>query len=272
MNRKVMRKSTLISSIAMLLVAVLALSGVTFAWFTTETTAETGKIMMQANASSGLYVAGTTTKPLATDWAGTLGWGQENNFKPTSAAFYKEGDVDHLSSPFFYFTTTDRADGVWAGADVTRVDSEAGGDKYFVARHVWIASDSTANNVQLTMTMDATANGQYMGYERMAIVDVTDPTNPVLLTGKVISFNGNDSAEAIISDKVTDGQLDTRTVDAAPFTGTFTFEAGEVSKENPKHLMVYFWFEGQDTDCKNEKTGANINCDIDFGLIIPAEG
>ena len=53
---KTFRKSSLISSIALLLVAIVALSGATFAWFSTNNTATAGQLDMTATAASGLFI------------------------------------------------------------------------------------------------------------------------------------------------------------------------------------------------------------------------
>ena len=54
MKHTTTRKKMLLSSVAMLLVAMLALGSATFAWFTTNPTVTANGVKMQVNTSTGL--------------------------------------------------------------------------------------------------------------------------------------------------------------------------------------------------------------------------
>ena len=56
------RKRLLISSVAMLLVAMLALGTATFAWFTTDTTTQATGISVQTSKKSLLLVSSRTSE------------------------------------------------------------------------------------------------------------------------------------------------------------------------------------------------------------------
>jgi len=62
------RKRALISSVAMLLVALVALGSATFAWFSADPNAHTSGLTLKANSSTGLLIQSETEKSVDTNW------------------------------------------------------------------------------------------------------------------------------------------------------------------------------------------------------------
>ena len=76
------RKRLLISSVAMLLVAMLALGTATFAWFSTSTTAKANNLKVQTIQASNLLIRkGTGGTATSTDWATQINYSDENPAK-----------------------------------------------------------------------------------------------------------------------------------------------------------------------------------------------
>lgn len=72
MKTKNMRKKALVSSIAMLLVAVVALGGATYAWFSTNTAATATGVNIASSQSTSLLFAPTGTQYDAEGWSSSV--------------------------------------------------------------------------------------------------------------------------------------------------------------------------------------------------------
>jgi len=68
MKNTTFRKKALLSSVAMLLVALVALGSATFAWFTQNPTVNATGLSLQATASAGLQIVSQTEKALGKDF------------------------------------------------------------------------------------------------------------------------------------------------------------------------------------------------------------
>lgn len=242
---KTFRKSSLISSVALLLVAIVALSGATFAWFSTNNSATAGTLEMTATSASGLYIAETAlTVATAPDsgWVNKIDWTDNVGSMPAVS-----GDA---SAPTAFFkTSTDKADGTWNEIDTI---SAANANQDFIVKKLWVKSGS-ADPVDLTITPAVIAGegtGKEMkGYERIALdVDGT----------VYIMDNAAEKTSVFINE---DG--DTKDVEPTAF-GAITVEGIDLSEA--KSVLVYMWFEGQDKQCKNELAGANFTLDLTFAI------
>ena len=133
MKRSTFRKSSLISSVALLLVAIVALSGATFAWFTTGTTTQATGVKLTAQSVSGLYIIEDDASTLPGEdagWPGPIQFsGAELTLNPVS------GDFSNPGAPKFVTTTTDNADGTYNGAEI---EGAVAGKDYF-ATSIWVS-------------------------------------------------------------------------------------------------------------------------------------
>lgn len=252
MKRSTFRKSSLISSVALLLVAIVALSGATFAWFSSNESTTASGIEMKASAASGLYIANSTASALgdiADDaWKGSINFGKNLAMaKPTSP------DFTSLTAPKFITTTTDRADGVYVDAAL----EDAVQNTDYVAESFWVKGDANAEKQTLKATVTI-AGSNVKGYERVALYDYTTQKLTVLAKTDV------DSYTTLIKD--TEGKAATgQTLDPAA-AGALTVDANW-DETAGRHFMVYVWFEGQDAACMNANSGADFNVTIGFELV-----
>ena len=75
------RRRLLISSVAMLLVAMLALGTATFAWFTTDTSTSASGVEVKTDKVSSLLVSSRTS-----EWVNDLDYGFNKTLNPVSSA------------------------------------------------------------------------------------------------------------------------------------------------------------------------------------------
>ncbi len=236
---KTFRKSSLISSVALLLVAIVALSGATFAWFSTNNSATAGTLEMTATSASGLYIAETDYTVAAapeSGWSSKITWDDDMESMPAVSG--------NASAPTAFFkTSTDNADGTWNGTDAI-LAANANAD--FIVKKVWVKADSTDPQ---TLTITPAVAGDMKGYERIAIV--VDGTVTIM-------DNAGDTYGAF---KNTAGDTDEITATAfAPV------KVENVDLSTAKEVLVYMWFEGQDADCYNLNSGANYTFDLTFAI------
>ncbi len=254
MKRSTFRKSSLISSVALLLVAIVALSGATFAWFSSNESTSVSGMEMKASAASGLYIANSAETAIGnipdTAWKGSINFGKNLTMaKPTSP------DFTSMTSAEFITTKTDRADGVYVDADL----EDAVQNTDYVAESIWVKGDANAEKSTLKATVTI-GGSKVKGYERVAIYDYTTQTLKVLAKTDV------DSYTTLIKDdegKAATGQtLDPVAVSADGFNVDTNWD-----ETAGRHFMVYVWFEGQDEACTNANSGADFNVTIAFELV-----
>ena len=236
---KTFRKSSLISSVALLLVAIVALSGATFAWFSTNNSATAGTLEMTATSASGLYIAETDyTVAVAPEsgWSSKIVW--DDNMPSMKAV---SGDA---SAPTAFFTTsTDNADGTWNETDAIYA---ANANADFIVKKIWVKADSTDPQ---TLTITPAVTGDMKGYERIAIVVDGDVT---------IMDNAGDTYDAFTSQAGA-----TKSITASAFA---PIKVENVDLSTAKEVLVYMWFEGQDAECYNLNSGADFTLDLKFAI------
>lgn len=249
---KTFRKSSLISSVALLLIAIVALSGATFAWFSSNESTTASGIEMKASAASGLYIANsaaTSVDKVAADaWKGSITFGRNLAFaKPSSP------DFSSKTAPAFITTTTDRADGVYVDAAI----EDATQNNDYVAESFWVKGDANAEKSTLKATVTI-AGSSVKGYERVALYDYANDELIVLAKTDV------DSYTTLIKDD--DGKAATGQTLDPDAAGEITIDTNW-DETAGRHFMVYVWFEGQDAACKNANSGADFNVTLGFELI-----
>ncbi len=272
MKHSTFRKSSLISSVALLLVAIVALSGATFAWFSSNDSTKASGIQMTASAASGLYIAKTNAASLAdiaaSDWKGSINFGHTlGEARPTSPNFAT------ITNASFITTKTDNADGSYDGA--AGMDATVNDD--YVAEHFWVKGDATT-----TATLEATISitgTNVRGYERVGLYDVTNNAwvggGVLNSTGTmtVVDAEGNTSTVSTYKPLVYNTTTTDDTTDLAEGNAITLKAAGKKTvAENwvaadGRHFLVYVWFEGQDTACRNELSGADFTVSISFKAI-----
>lgn len=271
------KKRMLISSVAMLLVAMLALGTATFAWFTQNTSATTKNLGVYTSKSSSLQIS------------------------KSNAAWGSEVDYDFANKKLLPASTTNGAD--WFAA-VAKSESSYATDKglaesitltngknttYLFKEQLNIrnAGSAAVKDVKIKFTIGQSNDYDYL---RVALVPVESVgpnvaiPSTVTFTDHVYANNSNNSSTTVaettnyskayqpikaVSNKtatlataftpnLSDSDTGLVTVDV---TGTDEQLAAADVKNNiyaTKCYNLYVWFEGQDIQCLNENGGATI--------------
>lgn len=273
------KKRALISSVAMLLVAIIALGTATFAWFTQSTTATARGINVRTIKASELQISDVNKN-----------WGTNVN--------YKVGYDDKLvkGTPRVLMPVSS-ADGTnWFKANASdRKSFESAGPaspveknevlQYYFADQLNVRNfgDAPVDNVQISFELHKDSTQE--GYYRIALVPVST-TDDVKTLAAVSADDFFANSKVNVTDELPTltniyGQTDTNGYQA--LTGTdvkkslsakvmpnkaTTVNVGKLAgktdtKIDTKYYNLYVWFEGQDTDCTDVNAGAEIP-DITF--------
>ncbi len=260
--RKTMRKSALLSSVAMLIVSAIVLTSATYAWFSTSKKVTVEQLDISVNAATGLLVsvdkgaswdnkinfAGTNVAAVKSAW----GAGVPAKFSPVSSSngsAWVKGEFDK-----------DAANG---GA-LTLTDAVAGKDGQFVAVPFWVTGPAKEGGTKVNITVDFTdTNDKAKSCLKFALVpaneagdDVKDTTTSfakaVTADGSIGGYYGVSAKTGLAEGKAdktaylaTAGGKDITEIAAAE---QITLSA-TVSDTAPERYIAFLWLEGNDEDC-----------------------
>lgn len=229
------RKRLLVSSVAMLLVAMLSLGTATYAWFTNSSTAKAKGVNVYTTKLSNLQV--TETPSNEDSWGNEVDFGVNKQLMPASTG--------NLTA--WYHTTAENETEYTRKSDgpITTVTTNP---DYVIAKTFSIRSkDQPADNVQWKLDLtgtDATAKK----YMRVALIG---GDNNVVYSLNETSTSGLTSeagaTAALTSANAISGKL-----------------FASLPANTAKELTLYVWFEGQDTECYNGTAGATANVTVNF--------
>ena len=244
------RKRALISSVAMLLVALVALGSATFAWFTQNTTATANNLYATTVKASSLKIS---------KW--DHAWG--------NSVTYSQGSDGNLATMF----PASSANGTtWCEAISDNADT--GAYKADSAKNVTPSDHTTAKfvykdqlNIQnagsgsapainnITVTVNWPENTA--AYARFALVPVTNDTYGTE------SFNfesGKGFKDYVYAQSAVtyEGRSDNTTTQSIT-TKTTIPAISSLAAGQSVYFDLFVWFEGQDTACKDVNAGQPIN-------------
>lgn len=251
------RKRLLISSIAMLLVAMLALGTATFAWFTQDTTATADTVYAQTVKASSLQITDKSS-PTDSDWGTYInyGLGSKSGNDITYQTMFPASSGDGTN----WFTAVSDAEHATTGTRVgnaTPVTPTATNPKYVFKSMLNVRNggdEGSIENVKITLSWGTSPSD----YARIALVpakvDGTFATNADFTTSvydtEGESYKGQLTVNTETSSNIT-GKT-TTTINIG--TGTnHTLDAGQA-----EYYVLFIWFEGQDADCIDTNAGQKI--------------
>lgn len=240
------RKRLLISSVAMLLVAMLALGTATFAWFTQNTQATADQLSVKTIKASELQIAKTTGD-----------WGDQIHYNYVGKVLKPASSVDGTN----WFTAIAADKGSYEAADTDATDISSNLDGYVFKEQLNVRNNGKAavEKVKIKFKLKETeaANGKYV---RLALVPADKRGADATVTPADFKA-GVFASAADTADALKDAAKATETVTAKSGAegevevGTLTAK-GEAG--SAKYYNLYVWFEGQDTDCKDVNGGNEI--------------
>lgn len=232
------RKRMLISSVAMLLVAMLALGTATFAWFTSSTVATAKGINVQTIKASELQISSATGS-----------WGTLVNYNVSNKTLLPASTAD--GTAWFKANAADKGAFTADANTVASVSADEAGSYYFVDQ-LNVRNNGEADVTNVTISFSVPDN-----YLRVALVEAGEKG-----TGKAITGTFSTSvydADGAAYDAYTSTS---KTTSISPKTAC-SINVGTLSKDQAKYYNLYVWFEGQDVDCYDTNAGAVIK-DIEF--------
>lgn len=292
------KKKALLPAIAMVLVSVIALSGVSYAWFTLSPKATVGELSLNVVAAEGLQISVDADKwvskleqtdivsgayegsknmiptaavaPVST--AGTIAAGdmvffngstQDGTKLTTTAATISDGTGNFYAFDlFFNILDKDVTLKLGAGSIVTSAD----GVETCLASRVAFVNCGTAATPALATALTATAESAKVIWEPRAEERSKGARDQGITTG-VTSYKGVSAAGTDF-----DPSTDTTYLSAVS-TATYAEGANHataadqtlftISKGITK-VRVYIWLEGQDVDCTNDISGNSFTTLLNF--------
>lgn len=285
--KKTMR-SAMLSTIAMLVVAVLSLTGVTYAWFSSAEKAVVSEFTMNVAENAG----GVEISNNMTTWASSIAAPSFANatFSPVSTGSKL---VDNGLKFFVGTLGTDTN-------TVTLADAGSDASGKWVAYTVYFRNTSS-NAVKVNLNETTVTSADALDVEkatRIGLVDFGDVTitadngNETAFNGKgatgvqiyepnatAHTINGiNDGAvantvheyfgavgvtnTAVNRKQATTGVLEKVTTATDTANVTITINGNSYHK-----VVVYFWVEGQDADCQNDVAGENFQVNLKFSKV-----
>ncbi len=246
------RKKALLSSVAMLLVAAVAVGSATFAWFTQNDSATASGINLQTMRGSSLKVSS-----LNNDWASSINYNKgqtDDKFKmyPASTADGVSWFHTHAAAAGNFTSTT---------AEIENVSDNENGHYYFADMlNVQCPADGANNyeDIKIVLTNfsgNVSGNPQKNTYTKIALVEVQSKEvhTPKGDVSFVDSVYGNDNEEyQAIKDSnrgAAGGYTTPITTKAITNSTTSLVSPFSLSPGEEKYFMLYIWFEGQDKNC-----------------------
>lgn len=235
------RKRLLISSVAMLLVAMLALGTATFAWFTQDTRSYADQINARTSKVSSLVLS----KKDRTNWQSHIQYGVDRIMYPASSS---------NGSDWFFANASDAASGAVDNASIK--DAKAPGtttaDYVFINElNIKNAGAVKVKDVKITFTLQ----GENSDYARVALV-------PIGVDGSANTTDGTFGTGTVYGKKATPYQpISSLAGDlGASITPSTKYEVKvpDLDVDQATYYALYVWFEGQDVDCKDANSGQAI--------------
>ena len=248
--KKTMRKSALLSSVAMLIVSAIVLTSATYAWFSASNRVEVKDITATVESSSGLLIS----IDKGTSWKTSV-----------DVTSYKANAFSPVSS-------ATGANGTWVQGgykdDVLKLAAAtAGASGQFMQYDLWVKGPA---GVEVTVTPDFGATVENV--KKVMKFALYDTDTSAFLNSGVIAADGSTAGYEGVS---TTGDLAAEDTSGAYLTeGTAISEVSAYSftlKDGQPHKFIaYVWVEGNDPDCKAEDIVSGSALEFGVEMTIPA--
>lgn len=273
------RRRLLISSVAMLLVAMLALGTATFAWFTSNPNANASGLKLKTTASTGLVIR-TETDTRWTHNAILRATGSGDATVTNSSALNLTPVSQEQDNPANFWTVGANDAGQYtpvtynAEDNTTKMTGATAGTDYYAEKVYFRLSDgsdasaATSQEVQITgITINAAENATMQNAIRVAIAD----KDGALLGNWAIATTG--AHGTLTGEAQTAGTFEPAlTAVGTGLTGLTigTNQTGLSASGDDlsKYVTVYVYLDGQDTDCYSDKVGTVNATEIISGVSI----
>lgn len=240
------RRRLLISSVAMLLVAMLALGTATFAWFTSNTTSIADGIYAKTIKASTLKIS-KSDKAWTTHVAYGFGSTDPNQHVMYPASHAANGNWYNCvaAQETAYGKTTAAGTPVTPGAN----------SDYVYAEQLNVKNDGdtgSVTGVQIAITYPSAVSD----YIRVALVPCD--SNGTAKENQTVE-NNIYAPTADTHKQLTDATTESNTTVTANDSTTITVGTGTLAAQAAEYFNLYVWFEGQDEQCFDSNAGQTLN-------------
>lgn len=265
MKNTTFRKKALLSSVAMLLVALVALGSATFAWFTANPKASASGISLKTTASTGLVIKTDTDSTWSHNAA--LYKGQQGAFNLTPVS-QEQGTPDN-----FWTVQAAAANDEAAKSGESMTAATAGTDFYKENVYFRLSDGSaleTTKNVYLNKIEITAATGATM--QNCIRVAVADKGGKLLGTYCLSSAGAQGTLTTAAQ---TTGSFNPALATAVPAEGVKVLNGSDLTADGAdvsEFVTVYVYLDGQDADCYSDKVGtvnateiiSSVKCDFEL--------
>ena len=255
--KKTMRKSALLSSVAMLIVSAIVLTSATYAWFTSSKKVEVTELEANVKVTTGLLISVDKGNE----------WGTSFEFKDAVALKNDWGKAADVSvfNPVSTANGNDWIAATFEDAETGLVEADVNLGKDFVAVPLYVTGPAGAT-VKANVTFEGTdeQSAKCMKFALLAVdenMTVTETYNKaVAADGSTGTFNGISTIGTVADTEEKDENAYVSaggtTVSEKAANGGITFQipaeaegVTPISTTNPMRFVVYVWLEGNDSDC-----------------------
>ena len=236
------KKRALISSVAMLLVAIIALGTATFAWFTQNTRSYADQIKVKTSKVSSLVLS----KNDRTNWQSHIQYGLNDKIMyPASSS---------NGSDWFYANASDAVSGKVDNASIkdAKAPETPTGDYVFIDElNIKNSGAVKVEDIKITFKLQGTNSD----YARVALV-------PIGVEGSAFTTDGKFGTGTVYGKNATPYQpISSLAGDlGASITPSTKYEVSvpDLDVDQAAYYALYVWFEGQDANCIDAKSGQKI--------------
>ena len=250
------RKRVLLSSVAMLLVALVALGSATFAWFNTKNSADAHTIKAQTTKGSDISLSET----------GAGGWTHDLTFTNNTLA-NTQAITPVTTSDFsnWNYVLAAQYDSGYASASYTAVNDPTNAPTFIKYGVIYVKSNK---DQEVKVTPQVTmASGHEMAKEYLRVAFVPMATTETNVTqkpfdGNIIWSTDNEDRSAETNGWNASGQPAhsiITTVNNFTQTSLGTFEANKIAG-----YKIYVWVEGTDFECIDSNSGVTASVSFAF--------
>lgn len=278
------KKRALVSSVAMLLVATVAVGSATFAWFTSNKSVTADGMKVTASAAQGLQITGNN----GANWGPTYSFqAAERKLQPvslnytiddvlpaTDAAYYP-GEAK-ITGPwtaaqdknFLDWKSVKTADIPKAAISGEAISAKNAAGDYFVAYEIGVRNSSTAAGDKLdNVKVRVNFTGEAASYARAAIIKQSGNRTTVDYTADNVAIvYGNAEAGKNLLINAIEPAVSTKTavLTAPSATNAASDKQCSVITNKPTYYTLLVWYEGQDVDCIDDNQAKSTNISITF--------
>ena len=246
------RKRALLSSVAMLLVALVALGSATFAWFSADPNAKTKGLDLKAQSSTGLLIQSGTEKTVDSTW-----WSHEAllNAKSKSGSTWTANDAISIGA-----ASQEAASGTSAAHKIFRVDAASDGasaaDTNKAVTEASAGTDYYEENLYLKVTGAASAN---VDIKKVTLTntntDIGKAVRVAILSSDLKTLYGIWKPSAGTDNKYLTATAAnfSSSLEAGPYSGKAsasaqTISIGSIGNDGSNYVVLRVYIDGEDAN------------------------